>query len=119
MFTDIVGYSALAQKDEALSLEMLEEHRELLRPIFTRFGGKEIETIGDAFFIEFASALEAVKCAFEIQFSLFGRNSLETGERKIILRIGIHLGDVMQMVGFPRVEKPMSLPPVRLELREP
>lgn len=97
MFTDIVGYSALAQKNEALSLELLEEHRGLLRPIFARFGGKEIETIGDAFFLKFASALEAVKCAFEIQFALFGRNSLQTGERKIVLRIGIHLGDVMQM----------------------
>ena len=60
MFTDIVGYSALAQKNEALSLELLEEHRELLRPIFGRFGGREIETIGDAFFLEFTSALGLV-----------------------------------------------------------
>ena len=57
MFTDIVGYSALAQKNEDLSLELLEEHRELLRPLFPRFGGREIETIGDAFFLEFGSVL--------------------------------------------------------------
>ena len=59
--------------------------------------GRKSRPLGTLFFIEFASALEAVKCAFEIQFALFGRNTLESGERKIILRIGIHLGDVMQM----------------------
>ncbi len=55
MFTDIVGYSALAQKNEDLSIELLEEHRDLLRPLFPRFRGREVETIGDAFFLEFSS----------------------------------------------------------------
>src|SRR5204862_418552 len=53
MFTDMVGYSALAQRNEALALELLEEHRRLLRPIFHQFNGREIETAGDAFLMEY------------------------------------------------------------------
>jgi class 3 adenylate cyclase len=48
MFTDMVGYSALSQRDDKLALELLEERRQLLSEIFPRFHGTEIKTIGDA-----------------------------------------------------------------------
>src|SRR5205814_6327098 len=60
---------ALSQRDEKLAQELLEEHRRLLREIFPRFNGTEIKTIGDAFLVEFGSALEAAQCAIEIQRS--------------------------------------------------
>jgi adenylate cyclase len=97
MFTDMVGYSALTQRNEALALELLAEHRDLLRPFFDKHVGIEIETAGDSFFVEFNSAVEAVNCAIEIQKSLHERNAREIPGREILLRIGIHIGDVVHM----------------------
>src|SRR5262249_11958491 len=99
MFTDMVGYSALGQRDEALALELLEEHRRLLREIFPRFNGAEIKTIGDAFLAKFNSALEAAQCAIEIQRTLAKRNADAPAPRRIELKIGIHIGDVVHRGG--------------------
>ena len=99
MFTDMVGYSALSQRDDKLALELLEEHRQLLREIFPRFNGTEIKTIGDAFLVEFTSALEAAQCAIEIQRALAKRNCDVANERRIELKIGIHIGDVVHRGG--------------------
>jgi len=95
MFTDMVGYSAMTQKNENLALELLEEHRQILRSFFSEHGGHEVETAGDAFFVEFTSALEAVQCAIEIQKALFERNKSTPSEKQIRIRIGVHLGDVV------------------------
>jgi adenylate cyclase len=99
MFTDMVGYSALSQRDAQLALELLEEHRHLLREIFPRFYGTEIKTIGDAFLVEFGSALEAAQCAIEIQRTLAKRNHDVTSDRHIAVKIGIHIGDVVHRDG--------------------
>ncbi len=99
MFTDMVGYSALSQRDEKLAQELLEEHRRLLREIFPRFNGTEIKTIGDAFLVEFGSALEAAQCAIEIQRTLAKRNADIAPDRRIELKIGVHIGDVMHRGG--------------------
>jgi len=99
MFTDMVGYSALSQRDEKLAQELLEEHRRLLREIFPRFHGTEIKTIGDAFLVEFNSALEAAQCAIEIQRALAKRNADILPDRRIEVRIGIHIGDVVHRGG--------------------
>jgi adenylate cyclase len=95
MFTDLVGYSALTQKNEALALELLDEHRKILRYFFPKHNGREIETAGDSFFVEFQSAVEATNCAIEIQAALDERNKHETEQRHIRLRIGLHIGDVV------------------------
>ena len=96
MFTDIVGYSALAQKNEALALKLLEVHRQLLRTLFRKHEGTEIKTIGDAFLVEFTSTLEAIRCAAEIQEALKDYDAAASGQSvKIQIRIGLHMGDVV------------------------
>jgi len=95
MFTDLVGYSALSQKNEALALELLKEHQELLRPLFSQHNGTEIKTIGDAFLVEFTSAVEAARCAVDIQKALTAHTSVVVPERRIQVRIGLHVGDVV------------------------
>src|SRR5215831_16721775 len=99
MFTDMVGYSALSQRDDKLALELLEEHREILRKIFPEFHGTEIKTIGDAFLVEFNSAFEAAQCAIAIQRALTKRDADAPAERQIQVRIGIHIGDVVHRGG--------------------
>ena len=95
MFTDLVGYSAIAQRNETLALELLDEHRAILRDKFTEFGGKEVKTIADAFMVEFSGALSAANCAFEIQRALAKRNHDVAPDRQLEVRIGIHIGDVV------------------------
>ena len=95
MFTDMVGYSALTQRDEGLALELLEEHRALLRPAFLNHQGQEVKTIGDGFLVEFASAVAAVNCAVELQEALARRNLGAPVLRQLQVRTGIHLGDVV------------------------
>src|SRR6266699_733350 len=99
MFTDMVGYSTLSQRDDKLALELLEEHRQLLREMLPRFNGTEIKTIWDAFLIEFNSALEAAQCAIEIQRTLAKRNADVAANRHIAVKIGIHIGDVVHRDG--------------------
>jgi adenylate cyclase len=95
MFTDIVGYTSLVENDEELALKLLDEHRKIVRPLISAHNGKEVKTMGDAFLVEFSSAVEAAKCAIEIQRSLFKFNSKRSPEQRVLLRIGIHLGDVV------------------------
>jgi adenylate cyclase len=95
MFTDMVGFTSMAQRNEASAIGLLEEQRSIVRPFFARHGGREVKTIGDAFLVEFASALEAVRCAVEIQSLLRDENSRRPEGKRIIIRIGIHLGDVI------------------------
>lgn len=99
MFTDMVGYSALASQDERKALHLLEEHRSIFRRIIPNYGGLENKTIGDAFFIEFGSAVDAVQCAIEVQTALYERNLQHAADSKITIRIGIHLGDVIDFEG--------------------
>src|SRR2546422_1536235 len=97
MYTDIEGYTALTQGDESLAMKLLESHREIVRPIFAKYSGREVKTMGDAFLLEFDSALQATECAAEVQRALRVYN--ETAPLKVPVRIGIHAGDVIHRDG--------------------
>jgi adenylate cyclase len=99
MFTDVVGFTTLGQTNENLALQLLEEHRGVVRPIVAKYRGVEVKTIGDAFLVEFASALEAVECAIEIQTAMHERNSMLPEKERMQMRIGIHVGDVVHSQG--------------------
>jgi TolB-like protein/Tfp pilus assembly protein PilF len=99
MFTDVVGYTLLGQKNESLSLSLLEDQRKLIRTSLNHHNGREVKTIGDAFLIEFPSALDAIKCAYDIQRTAGELNLSLTEDRRLHLRIGIHLGDVVESEG--------------------
>jgi class 3 adenylate cyclase len=91
MFTDMVGYSALAQRNEALALELVE--------VFPRFRGTAVKTIVDAFLVEFSSALEAAQCGIEIRRTLAQRNADAPADRQVQVRISVHMGGVVHRDG--------------------
>ena len=97
MFTDMVGYTALTQQNELLAMELLEEQRKRIREALAAHKGREVDTIGDGFLVEFTSALEAVRCAAEIQSAFREANVSRPQEQQIWIRIGIHLGDVIHI----------------------
>jgi adenylate cyclase len=95
MFTDTVGYTASTQSDEGRTLDLLRQQAELVRPLVAMHQGREIKSTGDGFLVEFDSALKATQCAVNIQRRIYERNA-EGGLVPIRIRIGIHLGDVVQ-----------------------
>ena len=99
MFTDIVGYTALGQRNESLSLELVGEQRRKIRRVLKVHNGREVKTMGDAFLVEFPSALDAVRCAYDIQRVIRESNFSVSEDRKLHLRIGVHLGDIMEFEG--------------------
>jgi len=99
MFTDMIGYTALGQKDESLSLALVEEQKKLIRLNLDPYGGREVKTMGDSLLVEFTSALNAVRCAFEIQKAVREFNLSREEGRKLHLRIGVHLGDIVESNG--------------------
>src|SRR5262245_44269312 len=93
---DVVGYSRLMEADEVGALGALKGHRdELINPRIADHHGSIVKMMGDGALVEFASVVDAVECAIAIQRGMAERNAEVTKERRIDLRIGVHLGDVM------------------------
>jgi adenylate cyclase len=95
LFADAEGYSALMSADEAGTLDRLQRCRSMMHSLFERREGRQVNTWGDAVIAEFASPVEAVRCAVEIQDALSGENRDLPKSRQMRFRIGINLGDVM------------------------
>ncbi|MGL1903643.1 MAG: tetratricopeptide repeat protein [Fibrobacterales bacterium] len=96
MFTDIVGYSRLMNTDENLALNLLQEHNAIMDSAIHENQGIVIKTIGDAYMVEFESVTDAIKSAAEAQSQFKKRNSTLDAGTIFEIRIGIHLGDVIE-----------------------
>jgi class 3 adenylate cyclase/pimeloyl-ACP methyl ester carboxylesterase len=93
---DVAGYSRLMSADEAGTLAALQAHRsELIAPAVERHRGRIVKLIGDGMLVEFDSVVEAVQCAVEIQRATQVRNRSTPDNRRMSLRMGVHLGDVI------------------------
>src|SRR5262245_64562988 len=92
---DVVGFSRLMAEDETGTLAVLKERRkDVLEPLVARHRGRIFKIVGDGAFVEFRSAVNAVQSAIELQDAMAKANAGLTKGR-IVLRIGINLGDVM------------------------
>lgn len=88
MFTDITGYTGIVQQDEEHALDLVARHRQVLTQLTSEYGGKVIQFYGDGSLSIYESAIDAVRCAIEMQ------KSYRTG-LQVPVRIGIHLGDIV------------------------
>jgi TolB-like protein/Flp pilus assembly protein TadD len=93
---DVVGFSRMMEADEASTMTALKARRkEVLGPLVTKHKGRVFKVTGDGVLVEFASAVNAVQCAVELQQSLAAANESQPPEQHIVLRVGVNLGDVM------------------------
>ncbi len=93
---DVAGYSRLMGADEEGTLERLKAlRREILDPKIAEHHGRIVKTTGDGFLVEFASVVDAVRCAVEVQQAMPEHNTGIAARNRIELRIGINLGDVI------------------------
>ena len=93
---DMVGYSRLMAADEAGTIARQKAHRaELIDPAIAQYGGRIVKTMGDGVLVEFPSAVDAVRCAGDIQRAMPDRESRVSADRRIRYRIGINLGDIV------------------------
>jgi adenylate cyclase len=95
MFTDIAGYTSMAQADEAGALRLLQEQERLVRPVLEAHRGRRVKSMGDGLLFEFPDALDAVECGVELQRRVHERNA-QKDSQPLRIRVGIHLGDVQR-----------------------
>jgi adenylate cyclase len=93
------GYSRLMGEDEAATLQTLKVHRQGMCFLIEKHQGRVVDSPGGSLLAEFASVVDALECAVEIQKELKGRNEELPKERRMPFRIGIHLGDVIEEEG--------------------
>ena len=99
MFTDMVGFSRQMGADEARMLRLLDVHNQIIQKAVTEHHGSVIKTVGDAFLVDFPSVVNAVQCAQYVQKRFHVHNTGKEASEQIHIRIGIHLGDIVQKDG--------------------
>src|SRR5215469_1861396 len=93
---DVAGYTRLMQADEAGTLAALKARRsEILQPLVAKHHGRVVKVMGDGVLVEFTSVLNAVQCGVQLQEAMAGANAALPEDQRIVLRIGINLGDVI------------------------
>ncbi|MFM7100839.1 MAG: adenylate/guanylate cyclase domain-containing protein, partial [Verrucomicrobiota bacterium] len=93
---DVAGYSRLMERDEAGTLvELMARHTAIIEPLITQAGGRIVKTLGDGFLAEFASPVNAVTFAVDMQQASEARNAKLPEDRRMSFRIGINLSDVI------------------------
>src|SRR3546814_9016369 len=93
---DVVGYSRLMERDETSTLTGLKARwKEVLEPLVERHRGRVFKRMGDGVLVEFSSAVSAVECAAELQRAMIAANGDLPVDQRIVLRVGVNLGDVM------------------------
>ena len=93
---DMVGYARLMEADEEGTIARQKAHRkELIDPKITEHNGRIVKTTGDGMLVEFASVIDAVRCAVEVQEAMVGREAEVADDRRIQYRVGINLGDIV------------------------
>ena len=95
LFTDLEGFSRLMGKNEEQALILLDKHNQIVSKYVMKNNGQIIKYIGDAVMASFGSAVHATQCAIEIQRELLKRNTAQASSHKVMIRIGIHIGDVI------------------------
>ena len=92
---DVAGYSRLMGRDEAATVRDLEAHKAVVLPIIAKHGGSIVNIAGDGIVAQFPSAVRAVECAVAIQMIMAERNADVPKDRRMLLRIGVNLGDII------------------------
>ena len=97
LVADVVGYSRLAGADEEGTLARLRALRgDLIDPAIAAHRGRTVKRTGDGFIAEFRSVVDAVRCAIEMQTGMIERNADVAPDKRIVFRVGAHLGDVVE-----------------------
>jgi len=99
MFSDMKNYSKKMNRDEEQALKLLQDHNQIMKNSIENFKGRIVEIIGDAFLAAFESATDCLNCCIQIQEKFRDYNAEKPKHEKIKVRIGVHVGDVIEFEG--------------------
>ncbi|MBT8352011.1 MAG: adenylate/guanylate cyclase domain-containing protein, partial [Deltaproteobacteria bacterium] len=93
---DVVGYSRLMGEDETATVDTITSYREIIADLIQQHRGRMVDSPGDNILAEFASVVDAAQCSVSVQKEIQSRNTELPVTRRMLFRIGINLGDVIE-----------------------